>query len=282
MRNAHRYAAVLVAATLIVSISSAAAQTSAERGRVEFVAQVTPASGRAEPARDLTIFLLSKSYREIQREAADKTPRPDLDAFVDQLHFSPELKAWMKKTRSVTLTGAEFRDRVSPDDLFRVPEFLDAYVNSNLTGLNQGFPSPKYNSEERTLNPRKYEADRKVYEVLLRKYLTLHPDSKDGMDIILSQVDPSNAWGMEQQRWRERAHERGLELAQTDYLAAKTDTNLDGRGAFEAAPGSYWLSTLDGEALSGDLHLRWNVGVEVRAGQVTRAELTNLNAEKRP
>jgi len=282
MRNVHVFAATLCAAALLGSNPSARAQLPAERGRLEFVARVTPTSGRAEPARGLTIFLLSRSYREIQREAADKTAQPDLDAFVDHLAFSPELKAWMKKTRSVTIIGTEFRDRVSPEDLFRVPEFLDAYVSSNLSGLNQGFPAPKYVSEDRTLNPKKYEANRKAYEVQLRKYLALHPDSKEGMDTILGQVDPSNAWGMELERWRQKAHTRGLELAQTEYLAAKTETNLDGRGAFEATPGSYWLSTLDGEALSGDLHLRWDVAVEVRAGEVTRAELSNLNAEKRP
>lgn len=282
MRNALCCAAAFCAAALILTIPSARAQTSAQRGRLEFVARVTPASGRPEPARGLTLFLLTKSYRDIQREATDQTPRPDLDAFIDRLTFTPELKAWMKRNKTVSISGTEFHNRVSPDDLFHIPEFLDAYVNSNLSGLHQGFPSPKYNSEDRTLNPKKYEANRKAYEIQLRKYLALHPDSKDGMDTILGQLDPSNAWGMEEQHWRERSHALALELAQTHYLAAKTDTNLDGRGAFEAAPGSYWLTTLDGEALSGELHLRWDVEVEVRAGEVTRAELTNLNAEKRP
>jgi hypothetical protein len=270
------------AAALLVSAPSVPAQTSAERGRLEFVARVTPASGRAEPARGLTIFLLSKSYRDIRREADEKTPHPDQGAFIDRLLFSPELKDWMKKQHTVTIIGAEFRNRVSPDDLFRIPEFLDAYVNSNLSGLNQGFPNPKYNAEDRTLNPKKYEASRKTYEIQLRKYLALHPDSKDGMDTILGQVDPSNAWGIELMHRRERAHALALQLAQTDYFAAKTETNLDGRGAFDATPGSYWLSTLDGEALGGDLHLRWDVGAEVRAGAVTRVELNNLNAEKQP
>ena len=100
------------------------------------------------------------------------------------------------------------------------------------------------------------------------------------MDTILGQVDPTNSWGIELMHWREHAHARGLEIAQTDYLAAKTETNLNGAGAFEAAPGAYWLSTLDGEALGGELRLRWDVAVEVRAGAVTRTELNNLNAEK--
>ena len=252
------------------------------RGRLEFSARVTPASGRPEPARGLTIFLISRSFEDILREAAEKTPRPDFDAFVNGINGSPELRAWMKKNRTVTIIGESFRSLVTPDDLFRVPEFLDAYVNSNLSGLNQGFPAPKYNSEDRTLNPKKYEANREAYAVLLRKYLALHPDSKDTMDTILGQIDQTNVWGMEEQHWRERVHTRALELAQTDYLAAKTDTNLDGRGAFEATPGTYWLTTLEGEALGGEKHLRWNVEVHVRAGDVTRVELTNLNAENKP
>jgi len=280
MGNAVRRAAAFWFAALLIAIAAATAQAPPERGRLEFSARVTPASGRPEPARELTIFLLNRSFADIEREAAEKTARPDLGAFVDQLHFSPELKEWMKKNHTVTIIGDEFRNRVTPDDLFRVPEFLDAYVNSNLSGLNQGFPAPKYDSMDRTLNPKKYEENRKVYEVQLRKYLAQHADSKDGMDTILGQVDPTNAWGMEELRWRERVHTRALEMAQTEYLAAKTDTNLEGRGAFEALPGAYWLSTLDGEALGGEKHLRWNVQVEVRAGETTRAELNNLNAEK--
>ncbi|HTQ87698.1 MAG TPA: hypothetical protein VMI93_15870 [Candidatus Solibacter sp.] len=282
MRKICCQSAAFCAAALLVSAVPAIAQSSPERGRVDFTAYVTPASGRTEPARGLTVFLLRKSYRDIRREVDDSTPVPDLNEFVDRLKCSPELKAWMKKNRTVTIMGEEFRKLVGPDDLFRIPEFLDAYVSGNMSALNQGFPAPKYNSEDRTLNPKKYEADRKLYEPLLRKYLLLHPDSKDGMDTILGQVDPSTSWNIEVDHARARAHEHALEIAQTDYLAAKTETNLEGRGAFDAAPGVYWLSTLDGEALGGDMHLHWDVRVQVRAGAATHAELTNLNAEKKP
>ncbi len=279
-RSVGRIIALLIG--LILAAAGALAQGGAERGRLEFVVRVTPASGRAEPARGLTVFLLTKSYRDIQHEAEENTPVPDLNAFVDGLKLSTELKAWMKKNHTVAISGDEFRSRVSPDDLFRVPEFVDAYVNSNMTALNQGFPEPKYNSEDRTLNPQKYEANRKAYEVQLRKYLALHPDSRDGMDTMLAQLDPSTAWSVENAHWRERTHARALEMVQKNYMAAKTDTDLDGRGAFEARPGAYWLSTLDGEALSGELHLRWNLSVEVHPGTASRIELTNLNADKKP
>jgi hypothetical protein len=69
------------------------------------------------------------------------------------------------------------------------------------------------------------------------------------------------------------------ELAQTKYLAAKADTDLDGRGAVSGlAPGEYWVSTLNLDANAGDTRLAWDVPVAIRAGQATRVELTNLNA----
>jgi hypothetical protein len=257
------------------------AQAGAGRGRVEFVVMLTPVSGRPEPARQLTVFLLRKTFREIQREVEEKTPPPNLDAFVDQLPLSKELKAWMREHHTVTISGPEFRRVLKPDDLFRVPEFLDAYVASNLSGLNQGFPEPHFSPDDREHNPKKYEAAMKVYEPKLRRYLAEHQDSLEAMDTILNQIDSTPEWLMVRARWRDQVHQTALATAQTEYLAAKTDTDLDGRGAFEATAGTYALSTLDGEALSDDLHLRWDVPIEIRAGAVTRMQLTNLNAGKK-
>jgi len=62
-------------------------------------------------------------------------------------------------------------------------------------------------------------------------------------------------------------------------LLAKTETDLEGRGAFANVPaGDYWLSTVEGEATVGDARLRWDVPVPVRPGRVTRATLANMNA----
>ena len=121
----------------------------------------------------------------------------------------------------------------------------------------------------------------KVYEPKLRRYLAEHQDSLEAMDTILNQIDSTPEWLMVRARWRDQVHQTALATAQTEYLAAKTDTDLDGRGAFEATAGTYALSTLDGEALSDDLHLRWDVPIEIRAGAVTRMQLTNLNAGKK-
>lgn len=266
------------AAAVLFAGAAAARQESAARGGLEFVAHVTPASGRTEPARSLTIFLLTKSFHDIGQEAEAKTPRPDLDAYIDGLTASQELKAWMKKHHTVTIVGDAFHAGLDPDDLFRVPEFLEAYVKGNLLALTEGFPTDKSNAEELKRNPQKYEALRKAYLDKLRKFLAARPQSKVEMDTVLEDKDASKPWVLQVSHWLEQCHARALEMAQTDYFAAKTVTDLDGRGAFQAAPGAYWLSSLDDEALAGELHLRWDVAVEVRAGIVTRVELSNLNA----
>jgi hypothetical protein len=72
------------------------------------------------------------------------------------------------------------------------------------------------------------------------------------------------------------------EFAQTKYLAAKADTDLDGRASVSGlAPGEYWLSTLNLDANAGDTRLGWDAPVAIRAGQTTRVDLTNLNAIER-
>jgi len=69
------------------------------------------------------------------------------------------------------------------------------------------------------------------------------------------------------------------EFAQTKYLAARADTDLDGRASASGlAPGEYWVSTLNLDANAGDIRLGWDVRVAIRPGQTTRIELTNLNA----
>ena len=272
----------MCAAVALAASAAAGGQEPAANGRIEFAVRVTPVSGQPEPARGLTIFLLSRSFREISREAEEKIPRPDLDAYIDTLAAGKELKDWMKKQHSVTITGADFRKRLTDDDLIRVPEFLEAYVKGNLLELTLGFPPPKSTPEERAEMSKNHGGYPKAYVVQIRKYLTAHPESRAPMDTILEEQDATKPWTIQESRWHERAHTLALQLAQSDYLASKTVTNLDGLGAFQAAPGKYWLSSLDGEALGGEQHLRWDVAVEVRAGSVARVDLTNLNAEKKP
>jgi hypothetical protein len=75
------------------------------------------------------------------------------------------------------------------------------------------------------------------------------------------------------------ADSRAYRLAQERYVVARTDTDLDGRGAFAGiAPGKYWIGMLGEEAISGDVHVHWDVPVTVRQGQTASVLLSNYNA----
>jgi hypothetical protein len=70
-----------------------------------------------------------------------------------------------------------------------------------------------------------------------------------------------------------------LTLAQTTYLAARAESDLEGRGAVRGlAAGTYWLATLDTPAMAGDVRLHWDVPVQVAPGETARIELSNVNA----
>jgi hypothetical protein len=255
-----------------------AGQAASELGTVDFAAQVTPTSGRTEPVRAMTFFLLRKSFHDVTREVEKTTPKPDLDAFVDRLEYSKELKAWMKKNHSVTVIGPEFRRRLTPDDILGIPEFRDAYIAGNASAMLQGFPEPKYHEKDREKKPEKYAQERALYFQQLRKYLVAAPKSEEAMDIILEPEDKTAAWRTEEVHWLAHVRSRALALAQTQYLAAKTETDLKGRGSFQVLPGTYWISTLEDAALGGELRLRWDVPVAVGARMITRVELSNVNA----
>jgi hypothetical protein len=69
------------------------------------------------------------------------------------------------------------------------------------------------------------------------------------------------------------------DVAQSKYMVAKTDTDLDGHATINGLPaGQYWLSSLNLDADAGDARLRWDVPVTITPGRTTRIELTNLNA----
>jgi Asp-tRNA(Asn)/Glu-tRNA(Gln) amidotransferase B subunit len=69
------------------------------------------------------------------------------------------------------------------------------------------------------------------------------------------------------------------ELAQLKFLAAKADTDLEGRASLSGlAPGEYWISTLNVDANAGDMRVRWDVPVKIESGKTARVELSNLNS----
>jgi len=262
-------------------LGSAESQTS-QPGAIEFVARVTPTDGRPEPARQLIFFLLRKSFAEIRKEAEEIEPKPDLSKFIDGLDVSPELKAWMKMKKSVELAGSEFIRKLKVDDVMKVPEFYDAYLKRNSGDVAVGFPEPKFRRVDERKEPEKHSKQKEEFHRLMRKYIEINPQSIDGIEVYLDAINPGQRWTRQEAEMKQRARRRALELAQRQYLAGKTETDLEGRGSFLGlAPGEYWLGTLETEAVVGDARLRWDAKVSVLGDKIAQVELTNLNAVDR-
>ena len=277
--NSHFRNTVIGAALLLTAIP--AHLPAQATGAVEFSAVVAPTGGRPEPVRQLTFYLLSKSLDQIRAEAAQLEPAPDLDKFVDGLTVSPELKAWMKKHHTVLLSGTEFTKSLTPEEILDVPEFLAAYMSRNAGFKGVGFPNPKFKEKDREANPEKYNQQKEEYEAALRRFIKAVPESVEGIDIDLSDINPSPKWEYLLADQHRRLDNRTFELAQQRYLAAKTDSDLDGRGSFAGiAPGNYWIGMIGVQAISGDVRQGWDLPITVRPGETTRVELTNLNATR--
>jgi hypothetical protein len=281
MRNARRIALLLggFLAAVIACASPAVAQT----GSIEFVARVRPSSGLAEPARGLPFVLLRKSFADIRKEADNSEPKPDLDAFIDKLELSKELKAWMKKNRTVKLSGVDFAHTLKPKDIMNIPEFYSAYLERNVGDRSINFPQPKFRERDITHDPQKYEKQKQEYRDAVEKFLLTNPQSADGMEIELMSLDPNQKWERLEGERVPAIRRRALDWSETRYLAGHAETDLGGRGVFRGiAPGNYWLSTLEVEAVAGDARLRWDTPVTVLTGQTTRIELSNFNAVEPP
>jgi len=276
-------AGVLAGSALWLVASPTALGQAPQTGSIEFVARVTPTAGRPEPVRQLTFYLLRKSFADIQKEAEQSEPKPDMDRFIQGLEVSKELKAWMKKKHAVELTGSDFTRRLTVDDIMEVPEFYDAYLKRNSGDAALGFPNRKYRAQDATQNPVKYKRQVEEYRGQVRRFIENHPQSIEGIDVQLDAINPGPRWVQQQSEQRRRSRRQALQLAQTRHLATKTDTDLDGRGTLIGIPpGQYWLSTLETEAVTGDARLRWDIPVTVRAGETTHVELSNLNAIEPP
>ena len=278
MRLHHRIVVVVAGLLLVAAPGWLAAQAT---GNVEFTAQVAPTDGRPEPVRQLTFYLLRKSLDDVRQEALQLEPPPDLDKFVDGLTVSPKLKAWMKKNHTVQLSGTDFTKLLTADDIVDTPEFYNAYILRNSGFEGTGFPKPKFKLKDQASNPEKFNEAKADYKEAVRKFIGQTPESIQGMDANLVEINPSTKWEQLTAEQRRRLDKRTLELAQTRYLVARTDTNLDGRGFFAGvAPGSYWIDILGMQAVSGDVRVRWDFPVTVRPGETARIELSNLNAAK--
>jgi hypothetical protein len=276
MKNAAR----IVVLTLLVAMISGAPRAGAQDGSVEFVARATPSSGVEEPVRGFPFYLLSKSFEEIQKEVAVSYPKPDMDAFIDTMTgASKELRAWMKKHHWVQLSGEDFVKKLDVDDVMNVPEFFDAYIERMGGDQTTTFPNPKYKPSELKKDPDKYYRLKAEYREEVKQFLIKNPKSTDGMDLNLEDIDPFNRWTQIQAKSEPDIHRRMQELAQSKYLVAHAQTDVEGQGFMRRVPpGTYWISTLEVAASVGDTHLRWDTPVSVRPGQQTYITLSNINA----
>lgn len=280
-RNPLITGASLFFVSVICAVPPVAAQVQvAASSAVEFVAQVKPQDGQLEPVRQLPFYLLRKSLSEIRAEAERAEPPMDMNSFIDTLKVSPELKAWMKAHHRVDLAGTDLTKQITPEDVVNIPEFFAAYNAENGGTLTADFPEPKApKAGSKPSDNDKYQRQLQQHRQAVLHYLRANLDSLEGLDAALGDKNPGGLWVRAQNEQQNRIESRTLKLAQTQFLAARTDTDLDGRGVFPGvAPGEYWITTLDTSALAGDQRVRWNVSVTVRPGQTARVELSNLNA----
>lgn len=258
-------------------VSTIAAQSST--GALEFTARVTPTAARPEPVRQFTFYILTKSYLEIVKEVEEQDPVPPRDEFIDGLKVSPEMRTWLKAHDTMDLTQPDLDKLLTPDDILNTPEFLLAYQRSNSGGVTSGFPKAKYTDKDKTEHPEKYEKLKQDYMAAMKKFIRAHPESVSGVELELDGVNPQRKWAAIQNDRRKRVQRRAPDMAQLKFLAAKADTDLEGHASLSSLPpGRYWISTLNLDADAGDLRVRWDVPVDIAAGQTTRLELSNLNS----
>jgi hypothetical protein len=248
-------------------------------GSLEIEARITPTAAKPEPVRQFTFYILRRSYAEIVRELEEKDPPPSRDTFIEGLKLSLELQKWLKAHDIMDLTLPDLDKQLTTEDVLGIPEFLHAYQRANSGGVTPGFPQPKYTETDKAEHPEKYEKQKLLYMTALKKFILAHPESVSGIELELSGINPQAKWATTQNDRRRRLRRNAPEAAQLRYLAAKLDTDLDGRARVSGLPaGRYWISTLNLRAEAGDLYLNWDVPVEIVSGQTARLELTNLNA----
>ncbi len=178
---------------------------------------------------------------------------PSRDKFIDDLKVSPELKEWLKAHEILDLTMPGLDKALTADDVLHVPEFLLAYQRTNSGGVTNGIPKPKYKDADKTDHPEKYEKQKEEYYNALRKFIRLHPETMSGMELELDAANPQRKWAKIESDHKKHVQHMAPDVAQTKYLVAKADTDLDGRaGVSGLPPGSYWVSSLNLDADAGD------------------------------
>ena len=276
MRKAFYFSLAMLLCSLC-AVRGASAQTTT--GTLDFVARISPTAARPEPVRQFTFYILTRSYTDIAKEVEGQDVIPSREKFIEDLKISPELREWLKGHDVLDLTTPNLDRLVTPDEVIHVPEFLLAYQRSNSGGVTRGIPKPRYRDLDKTENPDRYEKEHNDYLTALKKFIQTHPESMSGMELELTGINPQTKWSQIQADHKKRALRLAPEVAQTKYLAAQTDTDLDGHASVPNLPaGNYWISTLNLDAGAGDARVRWDVPMSIQGARTTRIELTNLNA----
>jgi hypothetical protein len=270
-----------IAAVVGLGILLLASRADAQAGSIAFVARATPSGGLEEPVRGFPFYLLNRSFDEIEKDVDLASPKPDLNEFIAKLDktYSPELKAWMRKNQWVHLGGEELVHKLTPSDILGVPEFRKAYLDRNAGDKSADFPKPKVKPGDQKKNPEKFAKLSAEYEETIRHYIEQNPESVDGIYLSLGDIDPGPKWDALVSKRKPEIRRRALELAQSKYLVAQAQTDLQGQGYWRGvAPGKYWISTLDVAAVVGDVRSLWDVPVTVQAGHTEYVALSNVNA----
>ena len=255
------------------------AQAQGDSGALEIAARITPTGARPEPVRQFTFYMLTKSYSDVMKEVEEKDPVPARDQFIEGLKVSPELRAWLKGHDTLDLMEPGLDKLLAPEDILSVPEFLLAYQRLNSGGVTNGLPKPKYTDAVKTEHPEKYEKLKQEYLVSLKKFIRARPETVSGVELELEGVNPQRKWAALQNDRRKRVQRVAPDMAQLKFLAAKMDTDLEGRASLSGiAPGENWISTLNLDAAAGDMRVRWDVPVRIERGKTLRLELSNLNS----
>ena len=278
--SAMRRAIGISLATLGVLVCFAASgRAQSGTASLDITARITPTAARPEPVRQFMFYILTKSYADIAKEVEGGDVVPPRDEFIDGLKVSKELKTWLKAHDTLDLTISDLDKMLTPDDIINTPEFLVAYQHSNSGGVTQGMPNPKYKDSDKTDHPEKYEKDKQAYFTALKKFIQSRPATISGVELELDAVNPQRKWAVLVSNQKRRVQKLAPEIAQTKYLAAKVETDLEGHAFIrELAPGNYWISSLNLDANAGDARVRWDVPITIQASQSFRIELTNLNA----
>ncbi|MGA2811107.1 MAG: hypothetical protein ABSG16_06890 [Candidatus Acidiferrum sp.] len=250
-----------------------------EKGAIELTARITPTAARPEPVRQFTFYILTRSYVDVANDIGSQNVLPSRNEFIDTLTVSKELKTWLKGHDVLDLTLPNLDKSITADDIITVPEFLLAYQHSNSGGVTNGIPKPKYRDADKTEHPDRYKKEYQEYLDALKHFIKGNPSTVTGIELELTAINPQTKWAKLGSEQRRNVQRMAPDVAQTKYLVATVDTDLDGHATLNGlTPGKYWISSLNLDADAGDARLRWDVPVTIEAGRTTRVDLSNLNA----